>query len=226
MSELRQQIHTHYQAQSLPAEKVDAILAGGRAAARGEGASPAKTEKVVTFPRPKRFALIVAAAVLLFVGLAIWQPRVTRPVSFALFAPRVVEFFGQPPELPKRSQNPEELRTWLLAQGAPTDFQIPAKLRGMESLGCQVVNVHGRPAYLTCFWREKGELVHLLVARRDDFREAPSNSTPQFRELSGWSFASWSEGETIYTLATAAPLEKLRPFVWAPRQPIPVLAWL
>jgi hypothetical protein len=225
MSDLRQQIHDHYEAQSLPADRVDAILARGRAAASGEEKS-AEPEKIVVFPRPRRFALIIAAAVVLFAGLLIWSPRVTRPVSYALFAPRVVEFFGQPPELPKRSQNPEELRAWLLTQGAPADFQIPAKLRGLESFGCQVVNVHGRPAYLTCFWREKGELVHLLVAKRDDFLDGPKDATPQFRELDGWSFASWAEGETIYTLAAAAPLEKLRPFAWMPWTVIPALARL
>jgi hypothetical protein len=130
----------------------------------------------------------------------------------------VVQFFGKPPELPERSQNPEELRSWLLAQGAPADFQIPAKLRGLKSFGCQVIDVHGRPAYLTCFWEEKkpgvdeGTLVHLLVARRSDFKDAPPD-TPQFRELDGWSFAAWSEGDVIYTLAKPAPLERLKRFV-------------
>ncbi len=211
MSDLHNQIRDHYDAKTLPADKVEAILARGR----GE-------EKVVRFPQRWRTALALAALVAIMAGGAIWWPREDKEVSFAALAPRVVEFFGTPPELPKRSQNPEELRAWLLAQGAPQGFQIPEKLRGLSSLGCQVVDVRGRPAYLTCFWREKNaagegtELVHLLVARREDFRDAPS-STPQMREMNGWSFASWSEGDVIYTLAAAASLEKLRPFVRVPR---------
>jgi hypothetical protein len=212
MSELRKQIRDHYDAQTLPADKAEAILAPGRGA-----------EKVIHHPQRWRL-LALAASVVVAVGLAIWWPRGAERVSFAVLAPRVVEFFGTPPELPKRSQKPEELRAWLLAQGAPANFQIPARLRGLESLGCQVVDVHGRPAWLTCFWREKkpdgsgGELVHLWAVRRGDFKDGPPSAAPQYHEESGWSFASWAEGDMIYTVATAAPMEKLRPFVSAEKR--------
>jgi hypothetical protein len=110
------------------------------------------------------------------------------------------------------------LRAWLVAQGAPAESQIPAKLRGLKSFGCQVLDVHGQPAYLACFWAEKkpgvddGKLVHLVMAHREDFKDAPSGE-PQFREIGDWSFAAWSEGNVIYTLAAKAPLEKLKGFV-------------
>jgi hypothetical protein len=106
----------------------------------------------------------------------------------------------------------------LFAQGAPA-FEIPTKLRGLKSFGCQVIQVEGKPTYLTCFWSEKkpgvdqGSLVHLLVARRSDFKDAPPSGSPEFRELGAWSFASWSENDVIYTMATKAPLEKLKKFV-------------
>jgi len=219
MPDLRQQIHDHYDAQSLPADKAEAILARGRGA-----------EKIVRVP-PQRWRLVaLAASVVLAVGLAIWWPRGADRVSFAVLAPRVVEFFGTPPELPKRSQKPEELRAWLLAQGAPADFHIPEKMRDLESLGCQVVDVHGRPAWLTCFWREKkpdgsgGELVHLWAVRRSDFKDGPPPGAPQYHEESGWSFASWTEGDMMYTVATAAPMEKLRPFVGTERPSTGLLA--
>jgi len=218
MSDLRQQLQNHYDAQGLSAEKADAILAGSRVAAQ-EG------EKVVAMPaRPSmhwRVGWAIAASVVLFLGLSTLRPWERLPVSYALFAPRIVEFMSKPPELPKRSQNPEELRSWLLAQGAPADFKIPDRLRGLKSFGCQVVDVHGHPAYLTCFWSEKkpgvdeGSLVHLLVAKRSDFRDVPPSATPQFREMSGWSFAAWTEGDVVYTMAAAAPLETLRKFVAA-----------
>ena len=216
MSDLRQQLQKHYDAQALPAAKVEAILAEGRVAAQGG-------EKVIALPKRRmaawRLGRLRRRSSCWLAGFAGGRPRRHERVSYASFAPRVVEFFGTPPELPKRSQNPDELRTWLLAQGAPEDFQIPAKLHGLKSFGCQVVDVHGRPAYLTCFWAEKkpgvdeGSLVHLLVAKRSDFRDAPPSGTPQFRELDGWSFAAWSEGDVIYTMAAKAPLEQLQKFV-------------
>jgi hypothetical protein len=212
MSDFRHQIQQHYDAQALSAGKVEAWLAEGRAVA-------AEGEKVVAMPvrtAPAwRFAWAIAAALVVFAGLSTLRPWEHLPVSYVLFAPRIVDFFATPPELPKRSQNPEELRSWLIAQGAPADFQIPEKLRGLKSFGCQVVDVHGHPAYLTCFWSEKpgadmGSLVHLLVAKRSDFRDAPPEGQPQFRELAGWNFAAWSQGDVIYTMATAAPMERLQ----------------
>lgn len=226
MSDLRKQLRDHYDAQSLSSDKVEAILAQGGGEAKGESGP----SKVVAFSRAWRWALVAAAGFVLFAAGVLWWPQEGRPISYAVLAPRVIEFFGTPPELPKRSQDPAELRAWLVAQGAPKDFQIPAKLQALSGFGCQVVDVQGRPAYLACFWREKkpgvdeGELVHLWVTHRRDFRDAPPGATPQFRELDGWSFASWSEGDAIYTVAIAAPLEKLRPFVRVKSAPVIVAA--
>lgn len=216
MSDLRQQLQKHYDAKALPAEKVDAILAKGRAEAGSE-------EKVVALPKRRvtiwQLLPAIAAAIILLSVVAIWWVPGRNRVSYAMVDSRIVEIFGPGPTLPKRSQNPEELRAWLLAQGAPADFQIPAKLRGLKSFGCEVVNMHGRPAYLTCFWREKkpdvdeGSLVHLLVVRRKDFKDAPPEGRPQYNTIGDWNFAGWSEGDVIYTLAANAPMEKLKEFV-------------
>lgn len=216
MSDLRQQLQKHYDAKALPAAKADAILAQGQAEA-GSG------EKVVAMPARRvtiwRMVPAIAAALILLSVVAIWWVPGRNRVSYATFDSRIVEIFGTGPTLPMRSQNPEELRAWLLAQGAPVDFQIPAKLRPLKSFGCEVVDMHGRPAYLTCFWREKkpgvdeGSLVHLLVARRKDFKDAPPEGAPQYNTMGDWSFAAWSEGDVIYTMAANAPMEKLKQFV-------------
>lgn len=217
MPDLRQQLQKHYDAQSLSSEKTEAILVEGCAAAEGGEKVVAMPVRRVTFWRA--LPAIAAAIVLLGSLVLFWVPQRGK-ISYALFAPRVREFFNTPPELPKRSQDPEELRSWLLAQGAPADFQIPAQLRPLKSFGCQVVNVHGKSAFLTCFWREKkpgadeGELVHLLVARRKDFKDVPPpGGAPQFRTVKDWSFAAWTEGDVVYTLAANAPMERLRRFV-------------
>ena len=197
MPGFREQIQKHFEAKELSAAKAEAILAEGRAAAEG---------KMVPLAQRKGAGLWViwaaAACFVILAGGVTWWTN--RRVSYATVAPWVVEFFHKDPELPKRSQNPEELRAWLLAQGAPADFQIPAKLGVLKSFGCQVLDVHGQPAYLACFWTEKkrdvdeGKLVHLVVARREDFKDAPPE-TPQYREIGEWSFAAWTEGNVIYT---------------------------
>lgn len=216
MSDLRQQLQKHYDAKALPEAKVEAILAQGRAEAGSEDKIASLSTRRVTF---WRMLPAMAAAIVLLTVVAIWWVPGRNRVSYAIFDSRVVEIFGKGPKLPMRSQNPEELRAWLLAQGAPADFQIPAKLRGLKSFGCEVVDMHGRPAYLTCFWSEKkpgvdeGSLVHLLVAHRKDFKDAPPTDAPQYNTMGDWSFAAWSEGDVIYTMAANAPMEKLKEFV-------------
>jgi hypothetical protein len=184
MSDFRKQVRDHYEAQSLPAEKLEAILARGREAA-------AEKEKTVEFPAVKK-------------------------KSWGRYA--MIEFFAHEPKLHEAIQDKTELRTWLVAQGAPADFKIPAKLLPLQSAACQEVDVKGRSAYLSCYVREQGpdgkvELIHLLVAHSKDFYDQPKGAKAEIQEIDGWSFASWTEGDAIYTLATAAPQEKLRPFL-------------
>lgn len=214
MPSLRQQIRDYFDAQKLSDAKVDLILS-----VTGP-ASPPAPAKVVEFPRARimrRMAL--AAAVLVFATLVFqFNTRQPRQVAFAAVAPRIIEIFRAPHPL-NESQDQAALRAWLLAKGAPADFQIPAKLAALKSIGCTVVDVNGKPGYLTCFWREPGpgaterELIHLFAVRRGDFRDAPAGPIPRLREMEGWSFASWAAGEIIYTMATPAPMEKLRPFL-------------
>lgn len=216
MPDLREQLQKHYDARTLPAAKVEAILAQGQAEA-GSG------DEIVALPKSRisfwRMLPAMAAALVLLSVVAIWWVPGRNRVSYAMVDSRIVEIFDKGPTLPKRSQNPEELRAWLLAQGAPADFQIPAKLRGLKSFGCEVVDMHGRPAYLTCFWREKkpgvdeGQLVHLFVARRQDFKDVPPDKAMQYNTMGDWNFAAWSDGDVIYTMAANAPMERLKQFV-------------
>ncbi len=211
MPDFREQIQKHFEAKELSPEKVEAILATGQAAAAGEKIVPLHPRKSTG----RWTVWAVAASIVVLAGLALWW---RNGVSYQEFAPQVVAFFRKDPELPERSQNPEELRKWLIAQGGP-EFEIPTKLGGLKSFGCQVIQVQGKSAYLACFWSEKkpgvdqGELVHLLVARRSDFQDAPPSESPEFREIGDWSFAAWTEGDVVYTMAAKAPLEKLKTFL-------------
>lgn len=216
MSDLRKQIRAHYEAKELPADKVEAILARGRVEAAGGG-------KVAEFPVANRSrwprVLALAAALAVFAGLAAWWQHDARGIPFAAVSQRLIEFFATNQKTDPAPQDKEELRALLVRRGAPANFRIPASLLPLESAACQVFDVRGQNVYLACFLRAdaggKGlpDLVHLVVARRGDFRDAPLSAEPQFAEHDGWSFASWGEGDIAYTLATAAPLETLRPYV-------------
>ncbi len=189
----------------------------------------AAAEKVVAFPVPHRSqwtrVLQLAAGIAVFAGLAGWWLRESHRTSFAAVPDRIIEFFATKQKVDPAPSSKDELRALLVQRGAPTNLRIPASLQPLENAACQVVDVQGQKVYLACFWRVAGEgrglpeLVHLVVARRGDFRNAPASDKPQLSEHDGWAFASWSEGDIAYTLAAAAPLETLRQFVSvAPRR--------
>ena len=212
MPNFRQQIRDFYNTHKLSDAKVEAVLRATE--------PEVPVAKVVEFPRERIMRRMALAAMLLVFAMLAYQFGMRGPqrVSFAVVAPRIIEYFRTPPKL-KESQDKQELRAWLLANGAPAGFEIPEKLAALKSVGCTVVNVKGKRAYLTCFWREEKpgatdrELIHLFAVRRGDFRDGPAGPLPQLSERDGWRFASWAAGDVIYTMATPAPFEKLRPFL-------------
>ena len=216
MSDFRKQVRDHYDAQSLSPEKAADVLARGRAAAAGNEVAPPPHGRKI--PWGRYLSLVAALAVFAFVGN--WYvKRDLSPVSYNELPPRVIAFFNAKSPLVPAPPTKQEVRDWLLSKGAPPEFEMPSSLAGLENAACQVVDVEGRKAYLSCYWRENTptrgdhELIHLLVARADDFRDQPTSATPKIRQLDGWSFASWKKGEVAYTLAAAAPPEKLMPFL-------------
>ncbi len=221
MSDLRTQLRDHYQAQALSPEKTAAILA--RCHAVAAGVEEPEERKIVPLPawfgqRGTPFAL--AAAVAIFAGIAHFWTQ--RTVPYPALQARVAEFFGGKYDIPMVSQDQAALRAWLLARGAPAGFEVPEKLRPMQAYGCRVLAVRRKEAYLICFWLptapgEKRTLLHLLGARRSDFRGEPDSAEPQFTLRDGWTFAAWSEGEIIYTLGSKAPPERLQLYVAALR---------
>ena len=186
-------------------------------------ASSNSTGKIVEFPTAHRArwsrVLQLAAAVALFAGLAGWWLHESRRTPYAAVPERIIEFFATKQKVDPAPQSKDELRTVLVQRGAPANLRIPASLQALENAACQVVDVQGQKVYLACFWRVAGEgrglpeLVHLVVARRGDFRNPPASGKPQLSERDGWGFASWTEGDIVYMIAAATPLDTLRPFV-------------
>lgn len=216
MSEFRKQLRDHYESKALPASTVEAIFARARREADGG-------KKVTQFPLAHRTQwprlLALAAVLAIFAGLAKWWPHDARAVEFAAVPQRITEFFAAKEKIDPAPQDKTELHALLVSRGAPAGFHIPAALLPLKSAACQVVDVRGHSVYLACFQRPDGEgkglpgLVHLILARRGDFLDTPVSAQPQLTECDGWSFAMWSEDDIAYTLATAAPLATLRPFI-------------
>ncbi len=217
MSELRQQICAHYGSQSLPPEKLAAIIAKGRAVTQDDSSSRPAPERSARHFADWRILLAIAASVTVL-AMA-WKFSInSSAVDFAQTRHGLASFFSQPPSFPLRSSQPDELRQWALAHGAPV-FQIPAKLSTLSGKACTTLDIEGKPAFLLCFktvdgsGEQNGGLVHLVVARRADFRNTPQSSVPSTLTEGCWSFASWVEDDVVYTIATTDGLEKVRCFI-------------
>ncbi len=220
MSDFRKQLREHYDAKTLPADKTEAILTSARMVAQAQVASETNVSEAP--PRWRKTGLPALAATLLaLAGLAAWWQRESARVPYAEVMALVLECFASKAPLDPAPQDKGELRALMIAHGAPPDFRIPPSLLSLESAACKVVAVRDRSAYLMCFWsvdkpdRGLPELVHLIVAKAADFRDAPLAPQSQFQSRDGWSFASWREGEILYTLTAAAPMETLRRFLAA-----------
>jgi hypothetical protein len=223
MSELRKQICDYYGSQSLPPGKVAAIIAKGRAVAGDDSQAQLAPEPPVSRFVHRRSLLALAASVTVL-AMA-WQfSRNSSAVDFGQTRRGLASFFAVSPSFPLLSAQPEELRQWALAHGAPA-FQIPAKLSNLSGEACTTLDIEGKPAFLLCFktvdasGQQDGGLVHLIVARRADYRNTPESSVPATFTEGRWSFASWAENEIVYTIASTEGPEKVRQFLTAGNVP-------
>lgn len=231
MDNFEQQLRRHYDAQQLPADRVQALLAAGRAASAA---------------RRRVYWQMAAAAVLVLGGLwwgsstflrnhnsspQIASEAVARSVA-AYFAPMDYQ-------LPLVSTDRNALVDWLKARGGPANFEVPPALARLSSYGCQVLDVEGRKVYLICFLLETpppgaaagdmpmkktmmvatpdGQmmkktvpLVHLVVADRRDFQASPAVGERVPAPLTGeWHYATWTRGDQVYVIAGAVPADRL-----------------
>lgn len=218
MLDLHQQIRDHYDSKTLLPQKAKAILASGQAATGAGSEAPLSEVRPMWLRRMAPF-LALAAAIVVFAGVAIWWDGQRDRASYTAIPLRIISFFGDEPTMSPAAQDKEELWKWHVARGAPRAFRFPAALLPLESAACHVLEVGKIKTYLSCFWNEgradRGpqNLVHLLVADRRNFADSPTSPQPVFHESGDWSFASWADTNVLYTLAAAAPVEQLRPFL-------------
>lgn len=210
MSKLRKQIRDYYDSRELSREKVDAILAEGR----GETPQRATRRKAPLAP----LAAIAAVLVGLLGALGLWANR-DEGVDYAALRSAVIGFFVGEPAYGVMSGSPDDLRSWALEHGAPPEFRIPETLRVLPGKGCSVLDVDGKAVYMLCFMtvdptgKQDGGMIHLVIARPDDFADPVDSGTPVLSAEGGWNFAAWRDGEVLYTLAAPLPKDVLESYL-------------
>jgi hypothetical protein len=107
------------------------------------------------------------------------------------------------------SPDRERIVAWLKEQHAPTGG-LPPGMSALTAVGCQKFVVQGHNVSLICFVLAGGRLVHLFAVDQTALSDPPGLTAPEFKQVQGWSTASWSDGRMSYLLATQADPDTLR----------------
>jgi hypothetical protein len=153
-------------------------------------------------------AAAAAVAILCVVGTALHTA--SQRVSSTGYDQAALAFLGNDaPALAMTSPDHHKIMAWLKDQNAPTGG-MPSGMSALPSVGCQKFLVHGHAVSLICFAMAGGKLVHLFVIDQTALSDPPRRAAPEFKEVQGWSTASWSDDRMSYLLATRADLDALR----------------
>ncbi len=229
MADFESNLRPHYESQKLPDERVRAILAAGRAAAARRAARRRWVLGAAA-------ALLVGFGLTMGwrgVGSSNANRIVAQDAATAVMA-----HFAQPGyTMAEVSADRATLERWLREHGGPPSIAVPLAMRGLQTFGCQVLDARGQKIFLICFFldsapvapgamplksemvvtapdgtmmKKSRPLVHLVVAPRAAFRDAPAPGARVKLPANGeWNFETWSAGDLVYLAAAAAPAERV-----------------
>ena len=150
--------------------------------------------------RQARPQMALAASLVLLAGLAGLLVK-GQAVSFADYKKEVIEeAWSDAPHLELITSDVTQIRRWLAAHDAKSDFTVPAALQDLPVTGCRILEWQGRKAALICF-AEGVKHTHLFVMDRVDFVDLPPQGVPEFEKCGGWNTVSWSQGRKTYVLS-------------------------
>ena len=108
----------------------------------------------------------------------------------------------------QKSQNLDNINTWLVSNDLPAPERLPAQLRKMKSLGCKKIMLAGdKVASLVCFAESNGGSVHLVIIRNEDVEDTALPTMDKVMEndcyhcpKTDWNVVRWKDDEQTYIL--------------------------
>jgi hypothetical protein len=132
------------------------------------------------------------------------------PVSFV--QAQVIETLESPDfSLDLKNSDQKTLFEFIRSEGrACPSGCVPAGLENVDGLGCRVIEVDGKPGAIVCFKRGEGEIVHLVVFRREDVTgEFPKDGHPELNPDGSWAVARWGDKDRVFVLLGQTNPERL-----------------
>ncbi|MGK0186345.1 MAG: hypothetical protein ACI9R3_002128 [Verrucomicrobiales bacterium] len=188
----------------IPAELRSNILTGAKVSAATEKRKPGKWPRILA---------LAACIAILGASVFLWSNRFvpSGPVTFAAYHQDMRSYLNGFFLLDYESEDLENVQNWLATKYGYSDYKVPDALASFPSLGCEVIDWHGKQAFLICFDVD-GELVHLFsMPGGKTLTGAPSNQSPSAVVQTGeWSSTSWIENDRLYLVATLGNAEHLK----------------
>jgi hypothetical protein len=114
---------------------------------------------------------------------------------------------GTAPKLDLLTSNLSRSQEYLSEKAAPRAPEVPATLRGLQTVGCRAINWNGNMVSLTCFCLPSGELLHLFVI--DAKTLGKITLQPGIREINGWHVEVRREHGMLLMFVSKAPMPEL-----------------
>lgn len=135
--------------------------------------------------------------------------------------PDIVQFLSQQladfdgSKLEKRSEQINELQSYLKLAGMPSPAEIPKHFEAAPTIGCVTFDYGGTQLSMICF--KNGQVYHLFTMNKADLDKSrlPDYVSAEAKifEHQKQAFKIWSEGDQIYILSTQGTRKDIPEFI-------------
>jgi hypothetical protein len=155
--------------------------------------------------------LALAAAFAVLLGLAAMWFKPAPPNDFSIYQHRMVGSVLREYRMDVVTNDPAEVRSFLAAHHAPSDYVLPEELDNLQIAGAGLLRWQDRPVSMVCFDRGDSAMLFLFIVDRDSIQSPPPPS-PVVEPVNQLLTASWTQDGRTYLLAGPPDTALLRSF--------------
>jgi len=169
--------------------------------------------------RPRLVLAAVAAVVLLALLVTRRLPGHPGDDTLAIYQNRMAGLALRGYGMDLTTNDPVQIRAYLMAKQAPADYVLPAALQQAAVTGCAVEGWQNVKVTMICFRTgrplppNQPSDLWLFVVDRAALKDAPPAGRPQFSRVNRLTTAVWAQGDKVYLLGAEGAEPLLRQFL-------------
>jgi hypothetical protein len=159
-----------------------------------------------------------AAIFVALLSLAILWLRPSVPDRFSHYRENMVSAAVRMYGMDLETKDPQQLRQFIAAKGAPADYDLTKGLAQLPLKGGGLLRWRGNPVSMVCFDRSAGGTLFLFVMKRAALKDPPPADPRQAEvaQIDGLMTASWTDGRDAYVLAGPSEPSFAQKYLGAP----------